>query len=85
MYFIISHMCHSYSLTPVPIRHVMSSNGIRAVAEQGFPRFSHQNWVIIHFGMHEFKLGHTLLCGSATIYSLVHPQKCIHEFLIIYG
>lgn len=31
--------------------------------------------------MHESILGHTLLHSPATIYSLVHPQKCTHSRL----
>lgn len=69
---------------PLPSWHVLPSNKIQAVAEQGFPPFAHWLWVIICFGMHEFKLGHRVQRSSATIYSLVHPQKCIHEFVSIY-
>lgn len=35
--------------------------------------------------MHESVVGHTLLHSSATIYSLVHPQKCTHSRLYCAG
>lgn len=57
-------------LFPPPSWHIMPSNKIRTVAEQGFSHFAHQLWVMICFGMHEFKLGHGVLRSSATIYSL---------------
>lgn len=49
---------------------------------RSFSHFAHRLWVMICFGMHEFKLGHGALhTFSHRLQSLCNSQKFIHEFV----